>query len=122
LEAIQLPRRRLYDMPLYKRADSATATYVQAPKVPDGLILYVVTGALEDESGDCDSIAFGKMVGSRFEALEEALAPSGGLRYELDKTHHFLPGELPTWRIEGATVNDELRGYVEGFFEEVSDG
>lgn len=115
-----MPRRRLYEEPLYKKVVSATAEYVEGRVVDPGLILFVTAGSLEDETTAPTTIAFGKRVGERFEGLEELESPSVGVRYHLDKTHHFLAGEKPVWRVEGATVNDILRGHMEGYYEEVS--
>jgi len=113
-------KRRLYSEPLYKKSDSATATYLKGRVVGKGLILYVTHAAAEDVTAAPTTIAFGKLIGTRFEAMEEDGSPSAGITYSTEKTHHFTEGEEPTFRFEGAALNDELRGYMEGYYEEVS--
>jgi len=113
-----MPKRRLYSEALYKKAVSATEQLVEGRVVEPGWILYVTSGSLEDETTAPTTVSFGKKVGERFEGMEELETPSSGIRYHLDKTHHFIAGERPVWRVEGATVNDILRGYLEGYYEE----
>jgi len=113
-----MPKRRLYDQDLRKTVSDTTTEYVEGRPVPSGLVLYVVHAVLEDETSSPNTMSFGKRSGDRFEALEEALDPVAGLRYETDKTHHFIEGESPVWRVEGATSGDILSGHLEGYFEE----
>jgi len=112
-------KRRLYSEPLRKVVSNATADYVEGRLVEPGEILFVTHGALEDETSAPTTIAFGRYVGQRFEAEEEDPAPLVGTRYHTEKTHHFVAGERPVWRVEGATLNDVLRGFMQGYFEEV---
>lgn len=114
-----MPRRRLYNEPLRKSLTDATAEYVEGRVVEPGLILFVTHAALEDETTAPTAIAFGKKVGDRFEGLEEDPSPLVGTRYHTEKTHHFIAGERPTWRVEGGTSADVLRGYMEGYYEAV---
>jgi len=114
-----MSKRRLYSQPLFKSLVNTTTEYVYGRRVDQGLILYVTHAALEDETTAPTTISFGKMVGDRFEGFEEDEAPSAGIRYHTLKTHHFLAGERPVWRVEGGTSNDVLRGYMEGYYEEV---
>jgi len=114
-----MPKRRLYSEFFYKSADSITATYVEGEEVKTGWLLYVTTGSLEDETNAPTTIAFGKLVGTRFEGMEETESPTAGRRYHNDKTHVFRAGEKPCWRVEGATLNDILRGMAEGYYEEL---
>ena len=113
-----MPKRRLYDESLNQKLVSTTSEYVKGREVPQGLILYVVHGALEDETSSPDSLSFGKLIGSRFEALEEDDGPVSGVRYHTEHTHHFLPGETPCWRVEGGVADDVLTSHMEGYYEE----
>jgi len=114
-----VPKRRLYEEPLREVVTNATAEYVEGRVVDQGLILFVTHASLEDETTAPTTISFGKKVGDRFEGFEEEPSPIVGIRFHTEKTHHFTAGERPTWRVEGATVNDVLRGYMEGYYEEV---
>jgi len=112
-------KRKLYDETLRKDVTNTTAEYVEGRVVEPGWILYVTHAALEDANTAPTTISFGKKVGDRFEALEEKPSPAVGIRYHTEKTHHFIAGERPCWRVEGATAADVLRGHMEGYYEEV---
>lgn len=112
-------KRRLYSEPLYALVDNATADYLEGRLVEPGEVLFVTHAALEDETSAPTTISFGRYVGQRFEGEEEDNAPQAGVRYHTEKTHHFVGGERPVWRVEGATLNDVLRGFMQGYFEEV---
>lgn len=116
---VTLPKRRLYEEPLRVKGSNTTAEYVDGRVVPPNFILFVTHASLEDETTAPDTISFGKKVGNRFEAFEEEPSPLVGIRYHTDKTHHFLAGETPSFRVEGITANDILRGYLEGYLEAV---
>lgn len=115
-----MPRRRLYQEPLHKLKGSTSPDYVEGRAVDPGLVLYVTHASLEDETTAPTTLAFGKKVGDRFEGLEEGESPSVGVRYHTGKTHHFTEGERPVWRVEGGATSDVLRGFMEGYYEEVS--
>jgi len=34
-----------------------------------------------------------------------------------EKTHHFVAGDRPAWRVEGGTVSDVITGHNEGYYE-----
>jgi len=114
-----MPKRRLYSEIFYKEADSITECYVEGEEVNTNYILYVTSAVLEDEDHAPTTIAFGKLVGGRFEAFEEDDSPAAGIRYHIEKTHVYKPGEKICWRIEGATLNDIIRGIAEGYYEEL---
>lgn len=114
-----MPRRRLYSIPLFKLAENATTDYLEDDEVPQGKILYIISSSFEDETNDADTIAFGKKIGTLFVPFEEVEETVAGVRSHTDKTHHFIAGEKPSWRIEGATLNDVLRAYLEGYMEDV---
>lgn len=113
-----MPKRRLYFQSLKGTCDNVTADYVKGKRVGKYKTLYVTAGALEDETHAPTTISFGKLIGTRFEPMEEMENPSVGVRYHLDKTHRFDPGDRPTWRVEGGTLNDVFSGYLEGYIEE----
>lgn len=115
-----MPKRRLYDKDLRKVLADTTAEYVEGEVVKPGDILYITHGVLEDQTSAPTTISFGKYVGGRFEGLEEDDGPVAGVRYHTEKTHHFQAGERPAWRVEGGTLNDVLKGYMEGYYEEVN--
>lgn len=114
-----MPKRRLYDEVLRKVLSDTTAEYVEGRVVPAGWVLFVTSAALEDETTAPTTQAFGKKVGTRFEAMEEDDSPSVGIRFHTENTHHFLAGEKPGWRVEGGTDSDVLSGYMEGYYERV---
>lgn len=112
-----MPKRRLYSEFFYKEADSIVAVYVEGEEVKTDHILYVTAAALEDETNEPTTIALGKLVGGRFETMEESNDIAAGIRYHIERTHVFRSGEKLCWRVEGATLNDKLRGYAEGYYE-----
>ena len=113
-----MPKRRPYSEPLAKDLEDTTAEYVYGQRVEPGEALYVTAGSFEDEDHAPTTIAFGKMIGTRFEVMEEEPSVSAGIRYHLEKTHRFDAGERPAFRVEGGTDGDKLRGYLEGYVEE----
>lgn len=114
-----MSKRKLFSHPLYKVLTNATVEYLEAPIVEPGWVLYVTAASLEDSTSAPTTIAFGRYEGGRFEALEEEDSPAAGIRYHVEKTHHFTAGERPVWRVEGGTLNDVLRGFLEGYYEMV---
>lgn len=114
-----MPKRRLYSESLHKSLTDETVEYVKAKRVEPEEVLYVTAGSFEDEDNSPDTIGFGKMIGTRFECMEEVATPAAGIRQRLRKTHHFLGLEQPVFRVEGGTSGDTLRGYLEGYVEEV---
>jgi len=113
-----MSKRRPYREYLTKTLANTTAEYVEGNEVPEGYLLYVTAGALEDENNAPTNIGFGFLRAGEFIGMEELETPSAGIRYHLDKTHVFRPAEKPAWRVEGGTLNDILRGYLEGYLEE----
>jgi len=115
-----MSKRRLYRKDVYGSISNTSSQNFQ-PKEPHDprYVLYVTTGSIEDSTSAPTNIAFGKLVNGVFTPLEEIESPSAGIRYHVDKTHHFLPGEEPAFRIEGGTSADVIVGYVEGYEEEV---
>lgn len=114
-----MPRRRLYSKPLNKKCTNATTDYLEDESVQPGWILYVTTGSCEDETSAPTVMSFGKKDGAKFTPLEEDEGPTAGISKYIMKTHHFMAGEAPAFRFEAATLNDVLRGYLEGYYEEV---
>jgi len=114
-----MPKRRLYSKPLNKKCADATTDYLEDDPVRPGWILYVTTGSAEDETTAPTTISFGKRDGAKFTPLEEEDSPAAGISYHINKTHHFIAGEAPAFRFEAATLNDVLRGYLEGYYEEI---
>jgi len=112
-----MSKRRLYDENIKKTLDNATTFIVKGRIVKTGWILYVTHAALEDETTAPDTIAFGKYIGKTFIALEEDNDITAGIRYHTGKTHHFVEGEIPAWRVEGGTLNDVITGHNEGYYE-----
>lgn len=115
-----MPKRRLYSKKLQAACDDATTDYLEGEEVKPGLVLYITTGSVEDETTAPTTISFGNLKDSEFTPLEEDPAPIVGIRYHLDKTHHFTSGQKPAFRFEGATLADKLRAYLEGYYEEVN--
>jgi len=114
-----MPKRRLYSHPFFKKITDATVDYVDGETVPTGYILYVTTATIEDENTAPTTLSFGKKSGSSYTPLEEDDSPAVGIRYHTERTHHFIAGEKPSFRVEGATLNDVVRGYAEGYYEEI---
>jgi len=112
-----MPKRRLYSKDLRKVLTNTTVEYVEGDVVKPGEILYITHAALEDQNNAPTTISFGKYVGERFEGLEEEPSPIAGIRFHTEKTHHFITGERPVWRVEGGTSSDVLKGYMEGYYE-----
>lgn len=81
--------------------------------------MYVTHACLEDSTTAPTSIAFGKLVGTNFTCLEEEPNPVLGVMYHTEKTHHFVTGEEPCFRVEGAVLADILRGHLEGYKVEI---
>jgi len=115
-----MPKRRLYSKPFSKKCVNATVDYLEDKPVEPGLILYVTTGSCEDETNAPTTMAFGKKNGGKFITLEEESTPIAGITKYIMKTHHFIAGEAPAFRFEGATLNDVLSGYLEGYYEELT--
>jgi len=113
-------KRRLYSESLRQVLSNATEEIMLGRVVAPGYIRFVTHAAVEDSTTAPTTLAFGRQQGGRFEALEEDPAPQAGIRYHTEKTHHFLAGECPAFRVEGGTSNDVLRGFLEGY-EEVSE-
>lgn len=114
-----MPRRRLYSKILEAKCDNATTDYLEGDDVEQGQVLFITFGNAEDETNAPTTIAIGKKVKDTFIPFEEEDSPSAGIRYNTEKTHHVIAGERPAIRFEGATSNDLLRGYLEGYYEEV---
>jgi len=114
-----MPKRRLYSHPFFKKVTDATADYVEDETVPTGYILYITTANIEDETSTPSTVSFGKRNSRGYEPFEETASPTQGIRYHTEKTHVLIAGEKPSFRVEGATLNDVMRGYAEGYFEEV---
>lgn len=112
-----MPKRRPYRETVVKELEDTETEYVKAQRVPEGWLLYVVSAALEDEDNEPDQVAFGIMVGTRFEAMEETSSPEAGVRWNTVNTHHFYPLERPTFRVEGGTSGNTLRGILEGYMQ-----
>lgn len=102
---------------IHKVVANATTEYVEAGEVGRNRILYVTAGSIEDQTTAPDQIAFGVKHGDEFIVMEEEDSPAAGISYHLEKTHHFLPGERPAFRVEGAALSDILEGYIEGYVE-----
>lgn len=115
-----MPKRRLYNKTLEGKCDNQVTDYLEGETVEPGWILFVTAGSLEDEGSSPDTMAFGKKNGNKFTPMEETESPSAGIRYTLEKTHHFIAGEKPAIRFEGATTNDKYRAYLEGYYEKVT--
>lgn len=115
-----MPRRRLYSSEITGVISDATSEVFQ-PKEPHDprYVLFVTTGSVEEQTNAPTTIAFGKMVGGVFTPLEEDPSPVAGIRYHIDKTHHFLPGEEPAFRFEGGTLTNPVQMYLEGYEEEI---
>ncbi|GAH73390.1 unnamed protein product, partial [marine sediment metagenome] len=92
-----------------------TVDYVKSEVVQERETLYVTHACLEDSTTPPNSIAFGKLVGTNFTCLEEEPNPAVGVTYHTEKTHHFITGEEPCFRVEGAVLADILRGHLEGY-------
>jgi len=110
-----MPKRRPYNHDLYRECLNATADYVKGETVQERETLYVTHACLEDSTTAPTSIGFGKLVGRIFTCLEEEPNPVLGVMYHTEKTHHFITGEEPCFRVEGAVLADILRGYLEGY-------
>jgi len=115
-----MSKRRQYSRILDKKCTSATVDYLEDKPVEPGWVLYVTTGSCEDETSAPTIMSFCKKDGAQYRALEEDQAPTAGVSKYIMKTHHFIAGEAPAFRFEGATLNDILRGYLEGYYEEIS--
>ena len=115
-----MPKRRLYSEELKLKCDNATTFLLKGRIVEPGWILYIATGSVEDETHAPTTMAFGKLVGDKFIPLEEDDSPAAGISYHMQKTHHFIAGERPAFRFEGATLNDICSGYLEGYYGEVN--
>jgi len=115
-----MSRRRLYRKDVVGVISNAT-TQNFSPKDPHDprYVLYITTGSIEDSTNAPTNIAFGKIINGVFIPLEEIETPSAGIRYHVDKTHAFLPGEEPAFRVEGGTSADVIVGYLEGYEEPV---
>ena len=111
-------KRRLYSESLYKLLTDTSAEILRGREVAPGYVRFVTHGAVEDATTAPTTLAFGREQGGRFEALEEDDAPAAGIRSHTAKTHHFLAGERPAFRVEGGTSNDVLRAFLEGYEEE----
>jgi len=114
-----MAKRRLYSRELKSKSDNATTFLLKGDLVEPGWILYITTGSVEDETTAPTTLAFGKLKDSLFIPLEEDAAPLAGKSYHIDKTHHFIAGERPAFRVEGSTLNDVISGYLEGYYEAV---
>lgn len=114
-----MSRRRPYSERLYKKVVDTTAEYAEGEEVRQDHVFYCAHASLEDQTTAPTTIAFGKRVGNEFRVFEEEPSPSLGITYHTEKTHHFLPGERPAFRVEGATANDILEGVLEGYLEEM---
>jgi len=115
-----MTKRSLYQDTLEADCDSAATFYLRAKKpVPQGQVLFVTTGSVEDEDNAPTTISFGKLVRDKFIPLEEWTGLSAGVQKNVDKTHVVLAGEVPAFRFEGAVVGDDCMGFLEGYFEEV---
>ena len=110
-----MSKRRPYNHDLYRECLDATVDYVKSEVVKERETLYVTHACLEDSTTAPDSIAFGKLVGEIFTCLEEEPNPVLGVTYHTEKTHHFVTGENPCFRVEGAVLTDILRGHLEGY-------
>lgn len=115
-----MPKRRLYSREITGVISNATSEVFQ-PKEPHDprYVLFITTGSVEEQSNAPTTITFGKLISDRFIPLEERTSPSAGIRYYIDKTHHFLPGEEPAFRFEGGTLTNVIAAYLEGYEEEV---
>lgn len=114
-----MPKRRLYRETLVKEVEDETTEYLEGQRVEKGYVLYVTSAAVEQEGNNPDQMAFGLIIGTRFEAMEEERQCYAGIRWFTRKTHHFLAGESPAFRVEGGTSGDTIRGIMEGYYEKV---
>lgn len=115
-----MSKRRLYDEDIQKKVTDATETVIEGREVDQGWVRYVTHACLEEIGTAPTTLAFGKKIGERFEPLEEIDNITAGRIYHTEKTHHFIGGSRPAWRIEGGTVDDVLSGQMEGYEEQVS--
>lgn len=113
-------KRRLYTEPVAGKVTSATVDYLRGREVSPGYVRFVTHAGIEDQTTAPTTLSFGREIGKLFEVLEEDPAPLVGITYHTAKTHHFLAGEKPAFRIEGGTLNDVLRAYLEGYEEETA--
>lgn len=114
-----MSKRRPYRDSKSKKLTNTTADYLKFDAVEAGWNLYVTTGSIEDETTTPTTLAFGRLDNDVFTPFEEEPSPAVGIRYHMDKTHRFMSGEIPAFRVEGLTANDVITGYIEGYLEKV---
>lgn len=114
-----MAKRKYYRERLYKRLVNTTAEYVEGEPVRQGMTFWCVCAGLEDEDNAPTSIKFGYKVGERFIVLEDESNPSAGVTYHTERPHIFISGDIPQFEVKGGTSGDDLRGYLEGYYEEV---
>jgi len=115
-----MSKRRLYRAYIVGSVSNTTSESF-SPKEPHDhrYVLYVTAASMEDETAAPTTIAFGSLVGSSFTPFEEEPSPALGIRYHIEKTHVFMPGEEPAIRVEGGGSGDVISGYLEGYEEEI---
>ena len=111
--------RKYHSEIFYGQVDNASVFYLEGEKVPEGCNLFIINASIEDSTTAPATIAFGKIIGNRFEAFEEEDSPAAGITYHIDRTYRFKAGEKPCWRFETLALNDIIRGFAEGYYEEL---
>lgn len=114
-----MAKRRPYSKRIHGKVSDTNVDYALGDEVKHGWMLYVTTGSVEDEDNAPTTLAFGSFKDENFTPMEEHYSPRAGIRYSIKKTHHFMPGEQPAFRVEGATDGDDIEGYLEGYLEEI---
>lgn len=115
-----MPKRRPYRQSINASLSNTTSETFK-PKEPHDprYVLYITAASMEDETAAPTTIAFGKDVEGTFTTLEEDPSPILGIRYHIEKTHMFMPGEEPAIRIEAGGSGNVISGYLEGYEEEI---
>jgi len=114
-----VPKRRLYSEIFYRKIVNATLDYAEGDEVPQGWVLYITSACFEDETNLANDMAFGKKLNGDFVPFEVFRQSVLGVRVNTVNTHHLIGGEKPAIRVRGSQLNDVVRGYAEGYYEEV---
>lgn len=102
-----------------KALTDTTADYLTFSEVEAGQELYVTAAGVEDETTAPTTLSFGKIKGSSYEVLEEEPNPAVGILVHIEKTHRFMAGDIPAFRVEGLVAGDVISGYIEGYLQKV---
>ena len=118
-----MAKRKLYSEPLKKVSDSATLFYLKGKNlVQPGWVRYVTFASCYDDTNTGTSIEFGKWAADRFVSMEGTSTLTKSVPVFFTRsTHHFLTGEIPTFRIVGADASDVIVGYLEGYETELEE-